>query len=167
MKNHAPRGLVSDCGYLSIAAKSLAIFSNSWWHPRLTDWCLPWTLVDRQTPNQGHVIAALTLVLTREGERNPIAASQRSHYVNKLGLPPALGASAPLMVPCVPILFCPRQWSWVMGQAEPANAWCNCQRDLIISTLHVGLRCKAVCSSLWQFRISMHQRRWILLPKSH
>ena len=35
-----------------------------------------------------------------------------------------------------------------MDWAEPANVWCNCQRDLIISTLHVGLLCSVISSSL-------------------
>lgn len=71
-----------------------------------------------------------------------------SHYINRIWLPSSIGASAVRMVPRVPILFCPRQWSWVMDRGEPANAWCNCQRDLIISTLHMGLLCSAVSSLL-------------------
>lgn len=119
----------------------------------LNVWSLPCTLLDWQR-HQARKVARLGVVVpvglapTREGEGSLAWAFHRSHYVNRIWLPSSTGASAPLTVPRAPILFCPRQWSWVMDWAEPANAWCNCQRDLIISTLHVGLLCSAVSSSL-------------------
>lgn len=71
-----------------------------------------------------------------------------SYYINITWRLSSIGASAQLTVPSVPALFCPRHQSWVMDLAKPDNAWCNCQRTLIIRTLHVGLFCSTVFSSL-------------------
>lgn len=95
-----------------------------------------------------------------------ILAFRGSRYVNRIWLPSSIGASALLTVPGVPILFCPSQWSRVMDWTEPANAWCNCQRDLIIGTLHMGLLFSVIVQfTLRQFSISVNQRRGS--PKGH
>lgn len=116
-------------------------------------WPLPCTFLDWQW-DQARQVAEIGCHYLHElgahwgGWREPLLALPGSHYINRIWLPSSIGASAVRMVPRVPILFCPRQWSWVMDRGEPANAWCNCQRDLIISTLHMGLLCSAVSSLL-------------------
>lgn len=121
------------------------MFGVCWDHPWLFD--LHHILLDWKVARSG-VLVSTSLVLTREGERIPTPAFHRSHYINRIWLSSSTGASAPLVVPCVHILFCPRELSWVMDRAEPSNAWCNCQRDLIIRTLHAGLLCPAISSLL-------------------
>ena len=112
------------------------------------------------------VTVSMSLVITREGEGTPASTLHRSHYVNRIGPSSFLRASSPWMVPRVSILFCPKPRSWVMDRAEPANAWCNCQRDLIISTLHAGLLCHAVSSSLSDSLESVWLTGGGVLPKA-
>lgn len=137
---------MENCGCLLITAQLL---DNVWdmLESSMTTSSLPHSALDWKMARLC-VVVSMSLVLTGEGEGTPASTLHRSHYVNRTGPPSFLRASAPQMVPRVPILFCPRPWSWVMDRAEPTNAWCNCQRDLIISTLHVGLLCHAVSSSL-------------------
>lgn len=49
------------------------------------------------------------------------------------------GASAEPAVPGVKLVCCAWHQSWVMYLDKADNAWCNCQRSSIISTLLVGL----------------------------
>jgi len=70
------------------------------------------------------------------------------HYINSIWLLSSIGASAELTVPSVPALFCPRHQWWVTDLAKLDNVWCNCQRGLIIRTLHMGLFSSAAFSSL-------------------
>ena len=137
---------MENCGCLLITAQLL---DNVWdmLESSMTTSSLPHSALDWKMARLC-VVVSMSLVLTGEGEGTPASTLHRSHYVNRTGPPSFLRASAPQMVPRVPILFCPRPWSRVMDRAEPTNAWCNCQRDLIISTLHVGLLCHAVSSSL-------------------
>lgn len=97
---------MENCGYLSIAAQLL---ENVWdmLESSLTTSSLPHSTLDWKMARL-YVVVSMSVVLTGKGEGTPASTLHRSHYVNRTGPPSFLRASAPQMVPCVPILFCPR-----------------------------------------------------------